>query len=147
MARFLVIEARYYNYIADSLIEGVADTLELAGAEFDVITTSGAYELPATLNYAIQANEKGKTSYDGFILLGCVIRGQTTHYDQILDSVFPKVIDLSVEHNLALGMGVLTCENIDQAEYRADKTKKNYGGAAARAALRMVELKKQILAS
>lgn len=141
MSRFLVIEARYYTGIADALIEGVAEALGEAGATYDVITTSGAYELPATLNYAIQGKEK----YDGYILLGCVIRGQTTHYDQILDSVFPKVLDLSVDHNLALGMGVLTCESVEQAEYRADKTKKNYGGAAARAALRMVDLRKQIL--
>lgn len=145
MAHFLVIEARYYNDIANSLVEGVDQALKNANSTYEIITTSGAYELPATLNFAIQANEKGKTVYDGYILLGCVIRGQTTHYDQILDAVFPKVLDLSVEHNLALGMGVLTCENIEQAEYRADKNKKDYGGAAARAALRMVELKKQIL--
>lgn len=145
MAHFLVIEARYYNDIADSLLAGVEQALAKEQATFDVITTSGAYELPATLNFSIQANEKGKTAYDGFILLGCVIRGQTTHYDQILDAIFPKVIDLSIDHNLALGMGVLTCENIEQAEYRADKDKKDYGGAAARAALRMVSLKKQIL--
>lgn len=145
MAHFLVIEARYYTDIADSLLAGVKQALDKGGDSFDVITTSGAYELPATLNFAVQANEKGRSNYDGFILLGCVIRGQTTHYDQILDSVFPKVLDLSIEHNLALGMGVLTCENVEQAEYRADKDKKDYGGAAARAALRMVTLKKQIL--
>lgn len=145
MAKFLVIEARYYTAIADSLLDGVKQALDKAGATFDVITTSGAYELPATLNFAVQANQHGKTVYDGFILLGCVIRGQTTHYDQILDSIFPKVLDLSIDYNLALGMGVLTCESVEQAEYRADKDKKDYGGAAARAALRMVELKTQIL--
>lgn len=141
MSHLLVIEARYYKDIADSLIDGVKAALDKAGDTFDVITTSGAYELPATLNFVLQ----GKKKYDGFVLLGCVIRGQTTHYDQILDSIFPKVLDLSVEHNLALGMGVLTVENIEQAEYRADKNKKDYGGAAARAALRMIELKKELL--
>lgn len=141
MSHLLVIEARYYTEIADDLIGGVKAALDKAGATFDLITTSGAYELPATLNYAIQ----GKKKYDGYVLLGCVIRGQTTHYDQIVDAVFPKVLDLSVEHNLALGMGVLTCETVDQAEYRAHKDKKDYGGAAARAALRMIDLKKQIL--
>ena len=141
MSHLLVIEARYYKDIADSLISGVKAALDGVKATFDVVTTSGAYELPATLNLAIQ----GKKKYDGFVLLGCVIRGQTTHYDQILDSIFPKVLDLSVEHNLALGMGVLTVENMEQAEYRADPTKKDYGGAAARAALRMIELKKELL--
>ncbi|MDB5478536.1 MAG: ribH [Alphaproteobacteria bacterium] len=141
MPRFLVIEARYYTEIADALLQGVDAALVAAGATYDVVTTSGAYELPATLNFAVQ----GTIKYDGFILLGCVIRGQTTHYDQILDAVFPKILDLSVEHNLALGMGVLTCENEEQAEYRADKDKKDYGGAAARAALRMVQLKNQYL--
>lgn len=139
MSHLLVIEARYYTDIADSLIDGVKAALDKAGATFDVVTTSGAYELPATLHFALQ----GKKAYDGFVLLGCVIRGQTTHYDQILDAVFPKVLDLSTEHNLALGMGVLTVENKEQAAYRADKDKKDYGGAAARAALRMIELKKE----
>lgn len=141
MSHLLVIEARYYTDIADSLIAGVKSALDKDGSTFDIVTTSGAYELPATLNFAVQ----GKKKYDGFVLLGCVIRGQTTHYDQILDSIFPKVLDLSVEHNLALGMGVLTVESIEQGEYRADKNKKDYGGAAARAALRMIELKKELL--
>lgn len=141
MTHILVIEARYYTDIADDLINGVDRVLKTAKATYDIVTTSGAYELPATLNFALQ----GKKKYDGYVLLGCVIRGQTTHYDQILDSVFPKVLDLSVEHNLALGMGVLTCENIEQAQYRAHGDKKDYGGAAARAALRMVELKQQFV--
>ena len=141
MSHLLVIEARYYKDIADTLIAGVKSALDKVDATFDVLTTSGAYELPGTLNFALQ----GKKKYDGFILLGCVIRGQTTHYDQILDSIFPKVLDLSIEHNLALGMGVLTVENIEQATYRADPGKKDYGGAAARAALRMIELKKELL--
>jgi 6,7-dimethyl-8-ribityllumazine synthase len=143
MAHFLVIEARYYSEIADDLIRGVDKALKKANATYDVVTTSGAYELPATLNFVLQGKKKKK--YDGYVLLGCVIRGQTTHYDQILDAVFPKVLDLSVDHNLALGMGVLTCETVEQAQYRADSEKKDYGGAAARAALRMVDLKKQYL--
>ncbi len=137
----LVIEARYYTAIADDLLRGVDRALKAGGATYDVVTTSGAYELPATLHLAL----KGKKKYDGFVILGCVIRGQTTHYDQILDAVFPKMLDLSLAHDLALGMGVLTCENTEQAEYRAHADKKDYGGAAARAALRMIELKKQFL--
>src|SRR5690606_37101433 len=143
MAHILVIEARYYTEIADQLLKGVDAEMKKANATYDVVTTTGAYELPATLGLAL----KSKKKYDGFVLLGCVIRGQTTHYDQILDAVFPKIVEMSVEHDLALGMGVLTCENKEQAEYRADAAKKNYGGAAARAALRMIELKKQFLAA
>jgi 6,7-dimethyl-8-ribityllumazine synthase len=141
MSHLLVIEARYYKDTADDLINGVDSALKKANATYDVVTTSGAYELPATLNLALQ----GKKKYDGFVLLGCVIRGQTTHYDQILDAIFPKIVDMSVEHNLALGMGVLTVENMEQAQYRAAGDKKDYGGAAARAALRMIELKQQFL--
>lgn len=143
MAHLLVIEARYYTEIADDLIRGVDKALKHVNATYDVVTTSGAYELPATLNFVLQGKKRKK--YDGYILLGCVIRGQTTHYDQILDAVFPKVLDLSVDHNLALGMGVLTCETVEQAQYRAAADKKDYGGAAARAALRMIDLKKQYL--
>ena len=142
MTHILVIEARYYTDIADQLLQGVDRALSAGGATYDVLTTSGAYELPATLHIAL----KGKKKYDGFVLLGCVIRGQTTHYDQILDAVFPKVLDLSIDHDLALGMGILTCEHMDQAVYRADADKKDYGGAAARAALRMVQIKQQFLA-
>jgi 6,7-dimethyl-8-ribityllumazine synthase len=143
MSHLLVIEARYYAEIADQLVKGVDAEMKKANATYDVVTTTGAYELPATLGLAV----KGKKKYDGFILLGCVIRGQTTHYDQILDAVFPKIVEMSVENDLALGMGVLTCENDEQAEYRADPEGKNYGGAAARAALRMIQPKKHFLAA
>lgn len=142
MTHLLVLEARYYNEINDNLLQGVEKACKEVGATFDVLAVPGAYELPAALNFARQS----KTKYDGFVLLGCVIRGATTHYDHICDSVFQTVQDLTVAYDLAIGQGILTCENYDQAFERADPTHMNYGGKAAKAALHMVELRKKLAA-
>jgi 6,7-dimethyl-8-ribityllumazine synthase len=136
----LVLEARYYEAINDDLLAGVDRSLKKAGATYDVVSVPGSYELPAALNFARQ----GKKKYDGYVLLGCVIRGATSHYDLICESISFKFQDLAVEHSLALGFGVLTCENYEQAEERADPTRKNYGGHAAEAALKMIALKQQM---
>jgi 6,7-dimethyl-8-ribityllumazine synthase len=106
------------------------------------LSVPGSYELPSALNLARQ----GKTKYDGYVLLGCVVRGATSHYDHICDSVFQTVQELTLQYNLAIGQGILTCENYDQAFERADPTNMNYGGKAAKAALTMIELKKKLAA-
>lgn len=137
----LVLEARYYEPINDDLIAGVDRELKKVGATYDVVAVPGSYELPAALNFARQS----KTKYDGYVLLGCVIRGATSHYDLICESISFKFHNLAIDHNLAIGFGVLTCENYEQAEERADPDRKNYGGHAAAAALRMIALKKQFL--
>lgn len=137
MTHLLVLEARYYDAINDHMLAGIKKACADAKATFDVIAVPGAYELPAALNFARQ----GKVKYDGYVLIGCVVRGATSHYDHINDSVFQSVQDLALEHNLAVGQGILTVENYDQAEERADPGRMNYGGKAARAALTMVELK------
>lgn len=140
MTRLLILEARYYNEINDNLLAGVKKACDDAKATFDVVAVPGSYELPSALNMARQS----KTNYDGYVLLGCVIRGATSHYDHICDSVFQTVQDLVVANNLALGQGILTCENYDQAFERADPTNMNYGGKAAKAALTMIDLKKKM---
>ncbi len=140
MPHLLVLEARYYNEINDNMLAGVKKACEEGSATFDVLSIPGSYELPSALNLVHQS----KMKYDGYVLLGCVIRGATTHYDHICDSVFQSVQDLVVANNLALGQGILTCENYDQAFERADPSNMNYGGKAAKAALTMIDLKKKL---
>lgn len=141
MPHLLVIEARYYNEINDNMLKGIEKAFQDAGATYDITAVPGSYELPVALNFARQTNK-----YDGYVLIGCVIRGATSHYDHICDSVFQTVQDLAVAYNLALGQGILTCENYDQAFERADPNNMNYGGKAAKAALTMIELKKKLAA-
>jgi 6,7-dimethyl-8-ribityllumazine synthase len=142
MPHLLVLEARYYTEINDNLLKGVEKACTEVNATFDVVSVPGSYELPAALNLA----RRSKTHYDGFVLLGCVIRGATSHYDHICDSVFQTVQDLVVAHDLSVGQGILTCETYDQAFERADPTHMNYGGKAAKAALTMAALKQKLCA-
>ena len=134
----LVLEARYYEPINDDLIAGVDRALKEGGATYEVVSVPGSYELPAALE---MAHATGR--FDGYVVLGCVIRGATSHYDLICEAISHKFQDQATAHKLALGFGVLTCENYEQAEERADKDRKDYGGHAAKAALRMIALRKQ----
>lgn len=140
MAHLLILEARYYEELNDNLLAGAKKAMDKAGATFDVIQVPGSYELPAALEFA--AASTTAPDYDGYVLLGCLLRGETSHYDLICDAISHKFQDLAVDRHLAIGFGVLTCETEEQAIVRADPNKKDYGGAAAKAALRMIELKK-----
>jgi 6,7-dimethyl-8-ribityllumazine synthase len=131
----LIVEARFYDDIADELLAGAKAALEKAGASFDVVTVPGALEVPA----AIAIARNGPTCYDGYVALGCVIRGETTHYDTVANESARGIMDLAVAHSLAIGNGILTVENDDQAWARAREMDK--GGAAANAALTMIALK------
>ncbi|MCB9988896.1 MAG: 6,7-dimethyl-8-ribityllumazine synthase [Rhodospirillales bacterium] len=138
-AHVLVIEARFYNEINDMLVNGAQMALEAAGATYDVITVPGALEISATLNF--MTKNKGNI-YDAYVVLGCVIRGETSHYDIVCNESARGVYDLTLQNDLALGNGILTVENRQQAIVRADPEQKNKGGAAAEAALRMLEIKR-----
>jgi 6,7-dimethyl-8-ribityllumazine synthase len=141
MPKVLILEARFYNHIADGLLSGAVAALEAAGYGHDVIQLPGIYELPAALGLAV---ESGKTAhYAGFITLGCAIRGESDHYHFICGECFRGLSDIAVRHNLALGNGVLTVHNESQALRRSDPAQKDHGGQAARAVLRMIEVKKQ----
>src|SRR5690606_16313734 len=98
----------------------------------------GAFEIPAAIRYTMATKQ-----YEGFVALGCVIRGETTHYDYVCSESARALMDLSVEHRLAIGYGILTVENMEQAQARADITRGNKGAAAAEACLRMIALKHQ----
>jgi 6,7-dimethyl-8-ribityllumazine synthase len=140
----LIVEARYYAHISDELLKGALAALERAGASHERIAVPGAFEIPGAIKYAVEAAAQGAPSarFDGFIALGCVIRGETTHYDYVCEQSSRGLQDLALAHNLAIGFGILTVENEAQALARARVDKKNKGGEAARACLAMISLKR-----
>ncbi|MDB5562900.1 MAG: ribH1 [Hyphomicrobiales bacterium] len=141
----LIIEARFYDDMADELARGAEGSLNEAGATFDRVAVPGVLEIPAALAAALKAAKKGRgPDYDGYVALGCVIRGETTHYDIVSNESARALMDLSVEHILAFGNGIQTVENDDQAWARVKVSEKNKGGAAAQAALAMIALKRQL---
>lgn len=140
----LIIDARFYEDIADALLEGAIDVLESAGARYKRISVPGVLEIPAVLAMALAAMENGTDDYDGFVLLGCVIRGETSHYDIVANESARAVMELVIDAALPLGNGILTVENREQAMVRADKMQKNKGGAAAHAALELVKIRDEL---
>jgi 6,7-dimethyl-8-ribityllumazine synthase len=145
MPHILIIEARFYDDMADELARGAEGALQEAGATFDRVAVPGVLEIPAALAAALKAGKKGRgPDYDGYVALGCVIRGETTHYDIVSNESARALMDLSVEHILAFGNGIQTVENDDQAWARVKVSEKNKGGAAAKAALAMIALKRQL---
>jgi 6,7-dimethyl-8-ribityllumazine synthase len=141
----LIVEARFYGDIADELAKGAMAALEAAGATYDRLEVPGAFELPAAIRMNIKAMELvgGRRRYDGYLALGCVIRGETSHYDYVCGECARGLMDLSLEFSIALGFGVLTVETQEQAWARAAADQLNKGGAVANAALRMIEIKRQ----
>lgn len=135
MTKALIIEAPYYTNISDFLREGAVSALNKANATYDIISVPGALEIPAAINFSLIKN------YDAYIVLGCVIRGETAHYDIVCNESARGIYDLAIAHNLALGNAILTVENIQQAIARADPVQKDKGGDAARTALHMQGLK------
>jgi 6,7-dimethyl-8-ribityllumazine synthase len=139
----LVIEARFYDDLSDELYRGALAALERAGATHDRVAVPGALEIPAALSMALDAMELGDLHYDGFVCLGCVIRGETAHFDIVAQQSARALMDLSVSESLALGNGILTVENEDQAWARARVSDQNKGGAAAEAALAMIAIRQR----
>jgi 6,7-dimethyl-8-ribityllumazine synthase len=140
---FLIIEARFYPEISDELARGATAELEKRGATFERRQVPGVLEIPAALSMASRAST-GAHRYDGYVLLGCVIRGETSHYDIVATQSARAVIDFAVAHALAVGNGVLTVENEAQAWARARVEEKNKGAAAASAAYEMAALRAEI---
>ena len=144
----LIVEARFYDDIADALLEGATNALREAGARWDVITVPGALEIPAVIAMALEAADDGDgTDYDGFVALGTVIRGETYHFDIVANESARALMDLAVNETLAIGNGILTVENRDQAWKRASlhgEGEKDKGGFAAKAALTMIDIRKRL---
>jgi len=141
--RILVVEARFYDDLADAMLDGATQALEAAGVAADVISVPGALEIPAAIRFAVEAGRRGTgPAYDGYVALGCVIRGETTHYDIVSNESARALMNLSVDEGVALGNGIITVENDDQAWTRARADQLNKGGGAALAALTMIAHKR-----
>jgi len=137
LAKFLIVEARWYDHLNDLLIEGAVAVLEAAGHSHEVLTVPGSLEIPGAV---AMAAESGR--YDGFIAIGVVIRGETYHFEIVSNESARGLMALSMD-GIAIGNGILTVENEAQALTRARPSEKDKGGEAAKAAIRMLELREQ----
>lgn len=144
--RILIVEARFYEDISDHLAKGAVQELTQAGAGYKRVFVPGIYEIPAVIRFAIRAMELRATDdrFAGYLALGCAIRGETDHYDHICRETNWGLQHLALSYSLALGNGVLTCLNKSQASERADCNGRNFGGQAARAVLRMIQVKREM---
>lgn len=140
--RILVVEARFYPHISDALLKGATAALDAAGADFDRIEVTGALEIPPAIAIAIERAKRKRVLYDGVVALGCVIQGDTFHFDIVAMQSARALIDLSVAQQLPAGNGILTVDNEAQALKRADPADGNKGGEAVRAALTLARLKR-----
>lgn len=139
----LIVEARFYDGLSDALLEGAKAALDDAGATYEVATVMGALEVPAVISFALDGAEEDGVEFDGFVALGCVIRGETYHFEIVANESARALMDLSVEESVAIGNGILTTENEEQAWVRARKNEGDKGGFAARAALTMIALRER----
>jgi 6,7-dimethyl-8-ribityllumazine synthase len=146
-ARVLVVEARFYDELADELLRGARAVIEAAGAVFDVVTVPGALEIPSAIAIMLDLAEERGAPYDAVVALGCVIRGETGHYDIVAGESARALMDMSVARRLPLGNGILTVENDAQAWVRANVSEMNKGGGAAEAALAVLRLKRILVES
>ena len=135
-ARILVVESRYYPEIADALIAGAEREIERNGALCERVVVPGAFEIPGAI--ALAADR-----YDGFVALGCVIRGETSHYDYVCGESARALMDLAVQGKLAIGYGIVTVNTFEQAQARAFVDRGDKGGDSAHACLAMVALRRR----
>ncbi|HMK81813.1 MAG TPA: 6,7-dimethyl-8-ribityllumazine synthase [Xanthobacteraceae bacterium] len=143
-ARILVVEARFYDDIADMLWRGAKRVLNEAGAAHDLVTVPGALEIPAAIMICLHAAAAREQPYDGVVALGCVIRGETSHYDIVAGESARAIMDISIALDMPLGNGILTVDTDAQAKMRARPAGEDKGGGAARAALALVRLKRKL---
>ena len=135
-ARILIVESRYYPEIADALISGADAEIKKSGATYERVVVPGAFEIPGAI--ALAAGR-----YDGFLALGCVVRGETTHYDYVCGESARGLMDLSIQKRLAIGYGIVTVNTMEQAKARALTHRGDKGGDAAYACLAMVALQRR----
>jgi 6,7-dimethyl-8-ribityllumazine synthase len=135
MAKFLIVEARFYDHLNDMLIKGARAAMEEAGHQADVITVPGALEIPGAIALAAESGR-----YDGYVAIGVVIRGETYHFEIVAGESARGIMALTMD-GLPIGNGILTVENETQALVRANPTQKDKGGEAAKAAIAMLDIK------
>jgi 6,7-dimethyl-8-ribityllumazine synthase len=137
MARFLIVEARFYDHLNDMLIAGASAELEAAGHDVEVVTVPGALEVPGTIAMAAESDR-----YNGFVAIGVVIRGETYHFEIVAGESARGIMALTMD-GIAIGNGILTTENEAQAIYRADPKQANKGAGAAQAAMALLALREK----
>ena len=137
MARILIVEARFYDHLNDMLVAGAKAAVKAAGHQADVLTVPGALEIPGAISLAEQAGE-----YDGYVAIGVVIRGETYHFEIVAGESARGIMALTMD-GIAIGNGILTVENEEQALVRADPAQKDKGGEAAKAALALLALRER----
>ena len=142
--RILIVEARFYDAIGAQLLEGAQRAIAAAGADYEIVNVPGALEIPIAMEIALDAAVGAGEPYDGAVALGCVIRGETYHFEIVAGESSRALIGLAVARRLALGNGILTVENEAQAEARADPARGDKGGDAARAAIALAALKRRL---
>jgi 6,7-dimethyl-8-ribityllumazine synthase len=143
-ARLLVVEARFYDDIADMLLKGATRALKKAGAAFDRVTVPGSLEIPQAIALALEAAQQRGRPYDGVVALGCVIRGETSHYDIVAGESARGLMSIALAQRIPIGNGILTVDTQAQAEARARPDKWDKGGGAAEAALALVRLRRSL---
>src|SRR5246500_4562578 len=143
-ARILVVESRFYDDISDALLAGTTRVLEAAQVSFDRVTVPGSLEIPAAIAMALAAAERRGQPYDGVVALGCVIRGDTIHFEIVSMESSRALMDMAVARKLPLGNGILTVNTEEQAWARARASELNKGGDAARAALAMLRIQRRL---
>lgn len=137
MAKILIVEARFYGHLNDMLIRGARAAIEAAGHEVEVLTVPGALEIPGAIAVALESDQ-----YDGFVAIGVVIRGETYHFEIVAGESASAIMALTMD-GIAIGNGILTVENEEQALVRADPAQKNKGGEAAEAALALLKIQER----
>ena len=144
--RILVVEARFYPDLADELLRGAVDALTAFGADYDVVTVPGALEIPAVVALAEEAGHRAAgVAYDGYVALGTVIRGETYHFEIVANESARGLMDLAIGKRLAIGNGILTVEDEEQAWARARVSEGDKGGGAARACLEVLATRRRLL--
>lgn len=144
--RILIVEGRFYSDLSDELLKGAKDALDAQGAAYDLITVPGALEIPGVVAIAEEGGRGPMgVSYDGYVALGVVIRGETYHFEIVSNESARGVMDLAIGKRIAIGNGILTVENEDQAWTRARVSEGDKGGGAARACLYMISIKRRLL--
>jgi 6,7-dimethyl-8-ribityllumazine synthase len=141
----LIVEGRYYDDIADMQLQGAKAVLERAQATFETITVAGAFDIPPAIAYAVKGLDFDpvRRRYDGYVALGCILKGATNHHEIIGFESAGALQDLAQRYTLAIGNGILTCDTREQALERADPAQQNRAGEATEACLRMIQLKHQ----
>ena len=140
--RFAIVRSMYRPEITGGLLDGAETVLKAAGIQSEIFEVAGSLEIPAAVSLLIQDS---KRRYDGYVVLGCILKGDTIHDEVIAYTIFPAIDDIARAHRVPIGNGILTVNTVQQAEERADKTRQDRGGEAARAAIAVHEIKAKVM--